>query len=61
MLPLADCHFGYCNDLSHTANSYLNQILPKWQKALKNASDTPGSPMLLIVSSAALRATQLNR
>jgi len=60
-IRLEESHFGYCNDLSHTCNSFLNQAVPKWQKRMKNMTETPGSPLLLIICSSALRAAQLNR
>lgn len=57
---LDETHFAYCNDLSHTPNSFLDKILPKWKKLMGTAT-SPGSPLLLVVCPAALRATSLNR
>ena len=50
-----------CNDLSHTPASYLATVLPKWKKMVKVADPEKGAPMLLIIASAGLRASQLNR
>lgn len=60
-IRLEDSHFGYCNDLSHTCNSFLNQAVPKWQKRMKNMKEEAGSPLLLLICSSAIRAAQLNR
>ncbi|XP_025097805.1 protein CMSS1-like [Pomacea canaliculata] len=47
------------NQLEGTA--YLKEILPDWQKTMKKVELQPGSPLLLILSSSAIRAVQLNR
>ena len=58
--------------MTHNPVSYLKTVFPKWAKAVekggsqakKGAGDEalkPGSPLILIITQAALRATQLNR
>lgn len=54
-------HFTYCNDMTHTANSYCKRVFPKWKKLKNNFENKKGSPLLLVVCSAALRAAEMVR
>lgn len=55
-------HFFECNTDSLQPSIYLKQILPKWQKMLKKKKDLkPGSPMILVVASSAVRSVELIR
>ncbi|KAJ8314892.1 hypothetical protein KUTeg_007042 [Tegillarca granosa] len=55
-----DNNFCVCSSPEDTATSYLRTILPKWKKLTKSELP-PGSPLLLIITSSAIRAVQLNR
>ncbi|XP_052087457.1 protein CMSS1-like [Mytilus californianus] len=44
----------------HTPTSYFRSILPKWNKLLKTELK-PGSPLVLVLCSSAIRAVELNR
>lgn len=54
-------HFAMCNDMTHTATSYLKMLVPHWKRVAKNAGSSPGSPAILIVCSGGLRAVQFIR
>ncbi|KAL3882130.1 hypothetical protein ACJMK2_028501 [Sinanodonta woodiana] len=57
-----DDHFYKQNNSSQGfAVAYLKSILPKWKKMKRDACTSPGSPVLLVLTSSALRAVQLNR
>lgn len=59
---IQESNFAYCNDLTHTANSFLEKMAPKWKKMMTtSASEEPGTPLMLLVCPAALRAASLNR
>nr|XP_011413518.2 uncharacterized protein C3orf26 homolog [Crassostrea gigas] len=45
----------------HTPSSYLRTILPKWKKLVQTSQLKPGSPLVLIITSSAIRAVHLNR
>ncbi|KAK7503178.1 hypothetical protein BaRGS_00005443 [Batillaria attramentaria] len=45
--------FGACK--------YLSQVLPAWQKTMKKSQLAPGCPLLLVMTSSAIRAVQLKR
>ncbi|XP_076466631.1 uncharacterized protein C3orf26 homolog [Babylonia areolata] len=44
-----------------SAADYLKEVLPGWQVAVEKAKLSPGSPLLLVLCSSAIRAVQLNR
>ena len=54
-------HFLPSGELDQSLNDYLQQHIPKWTKRVSGASDAPGSPLLLLVSSAATRVVQVNK
>lgn len=55
-------HFTICNDMTHTATSYLKTLVPHWKRVAKNhAGSSPGSPVILIVCCSGLRAVQFIR
>ncbi|XP_062577120.1 protein CMSS1-like [Saccostrea cucullata] len=57
-----DSDFYVSSESDHTPSSYLRTILPKWKKLVKSSGDLkPGSPLVLIITSSAIRAVQLNR
>ena len=58
---IADDDFYPSSDADHTPVSYLRTILPKWKKQMKTSVLKPGSPLLLVLTSSAIRAVQLNR
>ena len=58
---IIDEHFTTCNDGTHTVNSYLRFIIPKWKKLVTNMEATPGSPLLLVICGSGLRAANLTR
>lgn len=61
-VSLEEDHFFECNTDSLQPSIYLKQILPKWQKMLKKKKDLkPGSPMILVVASSAVRSVELIR
>ncbi|KAL8611452.1 hypothetical protein ACOMHN_014507 [Nucella lapillus] len=41
--------------------AYLEELLPGWAVAVKEAKVPPGSPLMLVLCSSAIRAVQLNR
>lgn len=47
--------------MTHTPTSFLKSVAPKWKKLKSSMSQTPGSPLILIVTSAAIRATDFIR
>jgi protein CMS1 len=58
---LEDKHFAICNDLTHTSMSYLKSLVPHWKRTIKNFHGQPGSPVILIICSAGLRAVHFIR
>ena len=56
-----ESQFTVCNDGSHTANSYFKAAIPKWKRYKESMTKSAdhGSPLLLIVCSAASRAVKL--
>ncbi|XP_061177331.1 protein CMSS1-like [Saccostrea echinata] len=56
-----DGDFYVSSESDHTPSSYLRTILPKWKKLVKSSDLKPGSPLVLIITSSAIRAVQLNR
>lgn len=60
-MSLEKCHFGPVNqDMSHTVTSLLKEALPKWQRLCTSHSEKK-SPMVIILSSGAVRALHLNK
>lgn len=53
--------FYASSEADHTPSSYLRTIVPKWKKLVKSSDLKHGSPLVLIVTSSAIRAVQLNR
>ena len=43
------------------SGDYLSEVLPGWGKVVTKAKLSPGSPLILILCSSAIRAVQLNR
>ena len=56
-----DAHFMAERDFMQNSADFLSQIIPKWQKYVKEGLYPPGSPLMLVICGAALRAAQLNR
>ncbi|CAH1798163.1 unnamed protein product, partial [Owenia fusiformis] len=56
-------YYSECNDLTHTPVSFLRTLMPKWAKMVQkyNEKKVKGSPMVLIITSAGIRAADLNR
>lgn len=52
--------FHTCAAADDTPVSYMKMLLPKWKKML-STDLKPGTPMVLVVSSSAIRCVQLNR
>ena len=44
-----------------TPTSYLKTLLPKWKKLKDSLTESAGSPLVVILTSSAIRATQLIR
>lgn len=60
-LNLEKRHFGPVNhDMSHTVTSVLKEALPKWQR-LSTSHDEKKSPLVIVLSSGAIRALHLNK
>ncbi|XP_064628976.1 protein CMSS1-like [Lineus longissimus] len=55
-----DEHFLESNTLDQLPTSYFNAIMPKWKKQIQKL-DVPGAPILLVISSAAIRALEVKR
>lgn len=55
-----DIDFFPSSESDHTPTSYFRSILPKWSKLLK-MEVKPGHPLVLVISSSAIRAVELNR
>lgn len=56
-----DSDFYASSEGDHTPSSYLRTILPKWKKLVQTSQLKPGSPLVLIITSSAIRAVHLNR
>lgn len=56
-----DSDFYVSSEGDHTPSSYLRTILPKWKKLVQTSQLKPGSPLVLIITSSAIRAVHLNR
>ena len=50
-----------CNDATHSANSFLKAVIPKWKKMKKQHSGAKGSPLLLVVCPSAIRSVEYIR
>ncbi|XP_022293189.2 protein CMSS1-like [Crassostrea virginica] len=57
--PDSDFYVG--SEADHTPSSYLRTVLPKWKKLVQTSDLKPGSPLVLIITSSAIRAVHLNR
>ncbi len=57
----ASDHFVACNSDRLPPSQYLASVIVDWQRQVKAAEKTPGSPLLLIVCPAALRAAEMRR
>ncbi|XP_064594677.1 protein CMSS1-like isoform X2 [Liolophura sinensis] len=60
----ADSHFGKSNTENLETSPYLKMILPKWSKMVKKGDKTepdPGSPLVLLIASSAIRSVDLVR
>ena len=60
------CLIIFCSDFFPaneylSSGEYLGEVLPGWQVAAGKAKLSPGSPLILILCSSAIRAVQLNR
>ncbi|KAK7107199.1 uncharacterized protein C3orf26 homolog [Littorina saxatilis] len=44
-----------------SSDGYLKEVLPGWSLVVKKAKLSPGSPLILILCSSAVRAVELNR
>jgi len=60
-LQLNETHFTLCNDLTHTATSYLKTLVPHWKKLVKGLSEVKGSPLILVVCKSGQRAADFIR
>jgi len=60
-LTLTDDHFCRCNDLTHTATSYLKTLMPHWKKMLKGLSDVKGSPLIIVICKSGMRSVDFIR
>jgi len=47
--------------MTHTATSYLKTLVPHWKQLAKKVGSSPGSPVMLIICCAGLRAAQFIR
>ncbi|KAK2171533.1 hypothetical protein NP493_1056g01055 [Ridgeia piscesae] len=60
-IQLSDKHFCACGSHNSGLAAYFKSVAPTWEKMLKKVKDHKGSPLVLIVTSAATRATDLIR
>ena len=61
MFCVAEGHFVACNDVKHKLGSYVKMVFPKWKKFMQKMPVKLGCPLVIIVTGAASRATDLIR
>ncbi|KAI0229410.1 Protein CMSS1 [Lamellibrachia satsuma] len=60
-IQLSDDHFCACSRLNCGLAAYFRLVTPTWENMMKTVTDHKGSPLVLIITSAATRATDLIR
>ncbi len=56
-----DDDFAAERDAASSAVDHLSVVAPDWGQCIASSSTVPGCPLMLVISPAAIRASQLNR